>query len=840
MKRLLILFSGLILAAGVAQAVVAPKTPFRYTQPDGSVVTLVNHGDEFHHWTTCDGVRVEMDGDGFYRPARDRGAFERQAAVGRTLRQEAAAARAATLRNGLGTGAKHFLVILVEFDDLEFTVENPSDAFSRMLNEPGYSENGGTGSARDYYVDNSMGVFLPTYDVVGPVKLSKGYAYYGGGSQDDHAEDGFYEACELLDGQINFSQYDLDKNGKVDNIFFYYAGHNEAEGGGSDTIWPYKSSLEYRGGRLFDGVRLASFACTSEYRGNSGSDMAGIGTFVHEFGHVLGLPDLYDVNYESFGSAANPEYFSTMACGNYLNDGRTPPYFTSLERQLLGWMGEFPTVSVAGAYELEPVGGNNLPWVIPTDVEGETFILEMRGGSGWDAYLPRGMVVFHLDRSEVNSVGEWTAKKAWGNGYINVYASHPCYYVVHSKSYGKSEDMIFPGSGDIHTFEPRPWSGEPLPYYVTDIRLNGDKVRFNLEITMSRTLRGTVLDAEGTPLGGATVGLGVPQKTDAAPGRRRPRNALRASEYRYTATTASDGSYVIELDEDDNTPAFLVTASREGYIEQTEECSFELIGRCVFYLRKAGSPGRAGLRRYDPDRGEDYITIGWDNDDGNNSIMAAIYYTEEEISPYVGMEIREISFLANVLKAKSVHALVYSERGLVRAVDVGTKSEDGVFTADLSGEKLKIVPGTGIYFGYAIDGKDMEPVVIQELDGVDGLYYSTYNLDNATWYSFGDYALVATVTLYDPNAAKYITLASLGFTSIANPGWKEGYSAGDTFEFRLLEAPGAEVTAVSWQYDGKGTADPSVVLTAGKHTVSAYVKYKDGTEEELTLELDVR
>jgi len=685
-----------------------------------------------------------------------------------------------------------------------------------------------------------MGVFLPTYDVVGPVRLSKGYAYYGGGSMDDHSEDGFYEACELLDGQIDFSQYDLDKNGKVDNIFFYYAGHNEAEGGGKDTIWPYQSTWEDKGGKQFDGVRLASYACTSEYSGPSGTRMAGIGTFVHEFGHVLGLPDFYDVDYESYGNAANPEDFSTMAGGNYLNGGRTPPYFTSVERQMLGWMGEFPVVNRAGVYELEPLAGNNLPWVIPTDVEGETFILEMRDGSGWDAYLPRGMVVYHMDRSEVNHVDSWSAKETWSKGCINAYADHPCFYVVHSKSYGKAEDMIFPGSGDIHTFYPMPWSGIPLPLSVRNILLDGNKVRFNLDITTSRTLRGSVMDTEGTPLGGATVGLGVPQKTDAAPGRRQLRRSLRASEYRYTATTASDGSYVIELNEDDDTPAFLVSASKEGYIEQTEEISFSLVGNCAFYLRKAGSPSRAGLRRYDPDRGEEYIDVGWDNDDGDNSIMAAIYYTGDELAPYAGMEIREISFLADIRQAKSVHALVNSEKGMVRTVEAGSESGDCVYTVDLSGEKLKIEAGTGMYFGYAIDGMDKTPVLIQDLEGVTGLYYASYDLDEPKWYSWEDFALVATVTLYDPNAAKYITLASLGFTSIDNPGWKEGYSAGDRFEFRLLEATGAEVTAVSWQYDGKGTSDPSVVLTAGKHTVSAYVKYKDNTEEELTLELDVR
>ena len=291
------------------------------------MVEVRHHGDEYFHYSTIGGRVVALGEDGFWHQAQ-----MPSAAKGVKLRQNAVRSMQKKLHTP-GHGSKHFLVLLVEFSDLKFTVQNPNDAFSRMLNSEGYSENGGTGSAADYFRDNSNGVFSPIFDVFGPVTLSGGFADYGGNDSDDSDKNpggALVEACRKLDDSIDFSDYDLDGDGVIDNVFFYYAGHNEAEG---DCIWPHASAIA-GDDFVFDGVSLRTYACSSELRGANGSLMCGIGTFCHEFGHVLGLPDLYDVDYEENGSADAVYAFSLMCSGSYNNSGRTPPYLGALERML--------------------------------------------------------------------------------------------------------------------------------------------------------------------------------------------------------------------------------------------------------------------------------------------------------------------------------------------------------------------------------------------------------------------------------------------------------------------------------------------------------------------------
>ncbi|MCH5238475.1 MAG: hypothetical protein J1E95_11880, partial [Muribaculaceae bacterium] len=175
---------------------------------------------------------------------------------------------------GIGLGVTKFpsygeqrsVVILVEFADKGFTIENPNDFYTRMLNEPGFSDYESTGSARDYFISNSNSVFIPQFDVYGPVVLDKPYSYYGRNSfwgQDANPWDMVVEACELLDDEIDFSLYDRNEDGIIDNVYFFYAGYGEADGGGANTIWPHSYDITSVSWHpyMFDGVRLDHYAC---------------------------------------------------------------------------------------------------------------------------------------------------------------------------------------------------------------------------------------------------------------------------------------------------------------------------------------------------------------------------------------------------------------------------------------------------------------------------------------------------------------------------------------------------------------------------------------------------
>ena len=423
-------------------AIPAYPGKYVYTQPDGKRIVLQRHGDEFHHWTTdAAGRMVRLDADGFYREVSEETVSEarRNAAARRSAAQQARVAKAGA---PAVKGQRHFLVILVEFSDLAYTTcENPNADFSALLNENGYSVNGGTGSARDYFYENSNGGFEPIFDVYGPVTLSQTKAYYGGNDaygDDKRPWEALIDGCQLLDDEIDFSQYDSDGDGEVDMVLMYYAGYGEADSSDSDSIWPHEFSISGAGRSLeLDGVKIDTYACTNEKigMGKNRNKMCGIGTACHEFGHALGLPDMYDTDYNSNGYAGGLYSYSVMCSGAYNNEGRTPPYYCFEERKYLGWVtdSDYLRFEETGVYSISPIN-TNMVYRTDTDMDGEYFLYENRTKSGWDKYIPEeGLIVYHVDKSS-RRVGWNTAANLWANwemtNAINCTGSHPCYYVV--------------------------------------------------------------------------------------------------------------------------------------------------------------------------------------------------------------------------------------------------------------------------------------------------------------------------------------------------------------------------------------------------------------------------
>ena len=523
MKKMLLSALVALLAFQTLNAVPAYPGKMTYTQPDGTKIVLRLHGDEFAHWATDASGRVVRQGtDGFFRPVSDEEAAR--------LREGASARRAAaqSMRSAaraaghVAEGRKHFLVILVEFADVEFTTsQDPQAAFTAMLNEHGYSGNGGTGSARDFYYDNSHGYFEPIFDVYGPVQLEKNCSHYGGNNfagSDNAPEEAVAEGCRALDSEVDFSRYDNDGDGIVDLVFMYYAGYGEADGGASSTIWPHQWSLSSAGINLsLDGVKVENYACTNERvgYGSMQGKMCGIGTACHEFAHAMGLPDFYDTDYDTNGIAAGLFSFSTMDSGPYNNEGRTPPYFNIEERIMLGWLDDtarkpFPK---AGVYTL-PTVDENVAYMTPTENEGEYFLYECRGSNGWDAALPaHGLIVYHVDKSDNRVSVSWytrTAEYLWtywhNNNYINGNGSHPCFYVVPAADQGNlkfgyytfagysyfdesvSGQIPFPGTRRVTSYTPVSWSGEAgeitfseIAYADNVVTLRADVPKYELD-----------------------------------------------------------------------------------------------------------------------------------------------------------------------------------------------------------------------------------------------------------------------------------------------------------------------------------------------------------------------
>lgn len=471
---------GALLISYSAFANIAKPHVVEYTQPDGTVISIILHGDEYGHYaTTPDGTMLYSHPDGFYRTTPAQSTSANQAP--RMNR-----ANSAVGNTSLALGQHRFLVILVAFKDVPFTISNPVQAFHNLLNQRGYSSNSATGSVYDFYYENSNGLFDPTFDVYGPVTLSQNVSAYGGnsGGNDKNPDVGFAEACQLLDPEVDFSIYDQDNDGYIDNIFFYYAGYNEAEGGPANTIWPHQWSLEYYHSNVrVDGKRLGSYACTSEYSGSSGKRMCGIGTFSHEFGHVLGLPDFYDTDYTTNGECDPLGNFSPMDSGSYNNDGRTPPYFSAYERWSLGWMDAPTDLVYTGKYTL-PAIRNNKAYMFSTPNSGEYFIIETRDNYGWDKYLSgNGMLVYHVDQSKNRVSGNYTAEYLWNyTNSINAYSSHPCYRIIPARSSSYSYgSWPFPGTGNVRTYTPKAWSGKTFEVEFSEISYSSGEVSFKFK-----------------------------------------------------------------------------------------------------------------------------------------------------------------------------------------------------------------------------------------------------------------------------------------------------------------------------------------------------------------------
>lgn len=339
-------------------------------------------------------------------------------------------------------GSKKGLVILVNFANKKMSLSNANDHFYKMFNEEGFHENNAIGSVHDYFYDQSYGQFDLTFDVVGPVTVSNNFGYYGSNGTslnggDKRAYEMIVEACQLVDNQVNYADYDWDGDGEVDQVFVIYAGYGEASGGASNTIWPHESHLQYyeSGVLHMDGVTINTYACSCELTGGSGTTLNGMGTACHEFSHCLGLPDFYDTGYSGgFGM----DYWDLMSSGSYSGPngiGEVPTGYSAYEKWFAGWLNFQELNSPCIVDSMPCIGDEPLAYVVYNDNHrNEYFLLENRQNTRWYSYVGsyrdcHGLLVTHVDYSET----------AWRNNKVNASSKHQRMTVIPADmSYGST------------------------------------------------------------------------------------------------------------------------------------------------------------------------------------------------------------------------------------------------------------------------------------------------------------------------------------------------------------------------------------------------------------------
>lgn len=395
-----------------AQLRAVPALPLTKRVNVGGKECLVTlRGDEYlHYWQDESGLKIRETADGTFRTLSyfEEKNMRENADEARGMQNVRRMRRAHGFQQSL-TGEKHGLVILVNFQDNTFSTEETAATYNEIFNTLNYTGYGMTGSVRDYYMAQSYGMFDLTLDVVGPYTLSKPMASYGGNDSNgqDIAVRAFAkESFQLADADVDYSQYDWDGDGVVEQVFIVYAGYAESQGADANTIWPHSFYLSSP--LKLDGVDVSQYACSSELRGNKGQEIDGIGTICHEFSHCLGLADHYDTQGGNFGMSM----WDVMAGGSYNNNSCTPAAYTSFERWSMGWLTPVELHEQTDVKEMKPLVESPEAYVLYNDANpNEFYMLENRQLQGFDAALyGHGMLVLHVDYDE----------QTWETNMVNV------------------------------------------------------------------------------------------------------------------------------------------------------------------------------------------------------------------------------------------------------------------------------------------------------------------------------------------------------------------------------------------------------------------------------------
>lgn len=381
------------------------------------------------------------------------------------------------------TGEIKGVVILAAFADVPFSISNDSinkllsnrynaDSYREEIEFNEYSEIYKQnipmectipGSARDYFRDQSFGQFVPSFNVIGPVTLSQNRSYYGANNSlgnDKNTSTMIREACQKAYdlGLTGFTDYDNNGDGIVDFVYVVYAGSDEAQTGIAEAIWAKSSKISLT---LGNGMKISRYACSGELVIDL-PVVAGIGTFVHEFSHVLGLPDFYNTKAEDF----TMDVWSVMDYGMYNAEGFVPCGYTAFERYSLGWipmhtLDEPATVTMATT-EKERKGYR----VFTSEADTASFyLLETICQEGWNRYAEaNGLLVTEVtyDRS------------AWRGNTVNAGTHRHCVVPANNDyNYKTANKHLFGTANHEFTLNSTPASitqfGKAMDKPLTDI-----------------------------------------------------------------------------------------------------------------------------------------------------------------------------------------------------------------------------------------------------------------------------------------------------------------------------------------------------------------------------------
>ena len=506
--RLLIVLAILLLNVNGVLGVGAYPDSQVINQPDGSKLTIQLNGDEWFNWVaTTDGYRIVRNQSGVFEYAivlksgdivpsgikvsdvntrkPDEREFLRTLTKGpgisseaiRKLRDERrrGSLKSSTVSTYFPTKGQHkLLVILANFSDT-----NPlysRDAFNKYMNETGYN---GTGSFKDFYLENSLGQLTINSVVTEWVTLPKPHDYYGPrASWGEFA----YTAIKTASEQgVDLSQFDNDGDGIVEGIAIIHQGPGQEVTGNEKDIWSHSWSLASAGygqtARTFNGVVVNQYTTQPETRNSVGA-INTIGVICHEFGHNLGAPDFYDTNGDVDGQYYGTGRWDLMASGTYNGSpsGSSPAHHNPHTKIFYNWINPIP-INQPASLTLDPVLTTGKVYRINSPVANEYLLLENRQRTGFDIGLPgKGLLVYHVDGTWINTYRN--------SNTINI-GAHQGLYPIAAGGVVNSSSCPFPGTSgniqltDLSNPSMKTWSGEGFNRSLTGIVEVGNVVYFD-------------------------------------------------------------------------------------------------------------------------------------------------------------------------------------------------------------------------------------------------------------------------------------------------------------------------------------------------------------------------
>lgn len=392
----------------------------------------------------------------------------------------------------------HVLVILVDFTDKLYTAgytAGTTGKFDTLLFSTGRLNP--TGSMTEFYMENSYGKFCIVGDVRGWYTMPHTYSYYAGTEQGlgdfpENAQGLALDAIDAVADFVDFSDYDSwgasgGPDGYVDGIFIVHSGTGYEESGNTSEIHSHKWSLYYP--LTLNGVIISDYTMEPEesykLRTSSGSRLSPIGVFCHEYGHFIGLPDLYDIA-DTAGVSKGLGDWSLMATGNYNGNSKVPAHLDGYCKMMVGFVDQIDVDDNMVGAEIPQVESE--PVIYRLWREGyygnQYFLAENRQKVGFDAQLPgSGLLIYHIYGNGNNSGFPYHVALEQADGYRNLELT--------SGNRGDAGDP-WPGSSDNRSFDdlsnPNSWAYGPdiTMVSVWNISDSDSLMTANLDIRWSR------------------------------------------------------------------------------------------------------------------------------------------------------------------------------------------------------------------------------------------------------------------------------------------------------------------------------------------------------------------